>query len=83
MRVESDKVNFFRNIIPLIAFQTFEDEQTLVVSNKNVYFSLSVLKHHVAYHFQMLSCISGVDLIKRVNCCLRTVKFDIQFTSSC
>ena len=62
MRSESNKVNFFRSVIPLIAFQTFEDEQTLVVSNKNIYFSLNVLKRHVAYHFQMLSCISGVDI---------------------
>jgi NADH dehydrogenase (ubiquinone) Fe-S protein 3 len=67
MRVESDKVNFFKSVIPLIAFQTFEDEQTIVVSNKNVYFSLNILKHHVAYHFQMLSCISGVDLINKIN----------------
>lgn len=67
MKSESNKVNFFRSLIPLIAFQTFEDEQTLVVSNKNIYFSLSVLKRHVAYHFQMLSCISGVDLISNTN----------------
>lgn len=67
MRVESDKVNFFRSIIPLIAFQTFEDEQTLVISKKNAYFSLNILKRHVAYHFQMLSCISGVDLMNKTN----------------
>ena len=67
MKIESDKVNFFKSIIPLVAFQTFEDEQTLVVSKKNAYFSLSVLKHHVAYHYQMLSCISGVDLISKTN----------------
>lgn len=67
MKVESDKVNFFKSIIPLVAFQTFEDEQTLVISKKNAYFSLSVLKQHVAYHYQMLSCISGVDLISKTN----------------
>ena len=50
MRVESDKVNFFRSIIPLIAFQTFEDEQTLVISKKKCLFFLK--------HFKASCCIS-------------------------
>lgn len=50
-------------VIPILISQQFDNESVLVVSHQKLFFSLNVLKRHVACCFQVLSCISGVDLI--------------------
>jgi len=52
-----------RNIVPLLTYQEFKDERILVVSVKNFLVLLNFLKKHIGYQFNLLSCISGVDLL--------------------
>lgn len=52
-----------QKIIPIIASQVIKNETSITVSNKNIVFALNVLKNHVNYQYNLLSCISGVDLL--------------------
>ena len=52
-----------KNIVPLLTYQEFKDERILVVSVKNFLVLLTFLKKHISYQFNLLSCISGVDLL--------------------
>ncbi len=52
-----------QNIIPVITTQSVKDELSLVVSHKHLIFCLTVLKNHINYQYNLLSCISGVDLL--------------------
>lgn len=54
-------------LLPLVVFQQVSNERILVISGDTLIFSLNVLKKHIACCFQMLSCISGVDLVHEVN----------------
>ena len=54
-------------LLPLVVFQQVSNERILVISSDTLVFSLNVLKRHIACCFQMLSCISGVDLVHEVN----------------
>lgn len=55
------KKNF--NIIPKIVIQNINEEKVLVVSPKNLILSLKILKQHINFRYNLLSCISGVDFI--------------------
>jgi NADH dehydrogenase (ubiquinone) Fe-S protein 3 len=57
--------NELKKTLPLITFQKFVDENTIVVLNKHLSFSLQVLKNHINYQYSLLSCISGVDLLNK------------------
>lgn len=66
-------------IFPLIStYSSSVGEDILVVSNKDLVFSLNCLKNHINYQYKILSCISGVDYI---NCKYRFgVVYDILST---
>lgn len=51
-----------KNNIPLISFHPF-DEKSLVIPNNHLLFSLNILKSHISYRYDLLSCISGVDFL--------------------
>ena len=53
----------FKNIVPLLTYQEFKDERIIVVSVKNFLVLLKFLKKHIGYQYNLLSCISGVDLL--------------------
>jgi NADH dehydrogenase (ubiquinone) Fe-S protein 3 len=53
----------FKNLVPLLTYQEFKDERILVVSVKNFLILLTFLKKHIGYQYNLLSCISGVDLL--------------------
>lgn len=53
----------FKNIVPFIIFQKFSNENILVISLKDLKFSLKCLKNHNNFRYTLLTCISGVDLI--------------------
>jgi NADH dehydrogenase (ubiquinone) Fe-S protein 3 len=53
----------FKNIVPLLTYQEFKDERIIVVSVKNFLVLLNFLKKHIGYQYNLLSCISGVDLL--------------------
>jgi NADH/F420H2 dehydrogenase subunit C len=52
-----------KKIIPALAYQRLNDEITIVISVDKLIFSLNVLKNHIGYHYQLLSCVSGVDFL--------------------
>jgi len=56
------KSNLF-SIVPFLSFQKFNDEDTIIVLNPHLFKTLKVLKSHVGYRYNLLTCISGVDLI--------------------
>lgn len=48
-------------IIPIILFQKFNSEISLLVKVKNLLISLVTLKKSILYQFSMLTAVSGVD----------------------
>jgi NADH/F420H2 dehydrogenase subunit C len=67
MNSNIQQMNHLKDVIPFLIFQKVNDEPIIIVSNDKLVFSLTILKRHVACCFQMLSCISGVDLANEVN----------------
>jgi len=55
------KINDFNSIVPIISYNS--DENIVVVTNTQLYFSLKCLKFHFNYQYALLSCISGVDFL--------------------
>jgi NADH/F420H2 dehydrogenase subunit C len=54
-----------KNIVPILAYQRFVDESSLVVSRDKLLFALQCLKTHFSYRFCLLSSIAGVDLLEK------------------
>lgn len=48
-------------VIPIILFQKFNSEISLLVKVKNLLISLVTLKKSILYQFSMLTAVSGVD----------------------
>ena len=60
------KIKFFKsvgNIVPILSSLSICDEQCFVVSYKKLLIALKCLKLHINYQYNLLSCISGVDLL--------------------
>ena len=55
-----------KELLPLITYQQFKDENILVVSHTNLLFLLTFLKLHFGYRYNLLTCISGVDLLGKI-----------------
>ena len=51
----------FKKIIPIILFQKFNSEISLLVRVKNLLITLVTLKKSILYQFSLLTAISGVD----------------------
>lgn len=54
------------NLIPMLTYQKINNESILVISNKHLFFVLKVLKQHIGLQYNLLSCISGVDLFNNI-----------------
>lgn len=52
-------------ILPIISFQSFSDENVIVVPLYLLSFSMNLLKNHIGYQYSLLSCISGVDFLNK------------------
>jgi NADH dehydrogenase (ubiquinone) Fe-S protein 3 len=50
-------------LVPFLTVQNYKDENTLVVLNKNLLTTLKILKFHIGSRYDLLTCISGVDLL--------------------
>jgi NADH dehydrogenase (ubiquinone) Fe-S protein 3 len=50
-------------IFPLISYSLIKKEIIFVVLKTNIPFVLNILKKHINYRHNLLSCISGVDLL--------------------
>jgi NADH dehydrogenase (ubiquinone) Fe-S protein 3 len=56
--------NKIEKLIPVISQTVIKDEISLVVSHKNLIFVLNFLKNHMNFKYNLLTCVSGVDLLK-------------------
>lgn len=56
--------NKIEKLIPILSQTIVNDEPSLIVSHKNLIFVLKFLKHHLNFKYNLLTCISGVDLLK-------------------
>lgn len=56
--------NNIKNLLPIyqILFHN-KDEMSLVVSNNHLISALKFLKLHINYQYNLLTCISGIDLL--------------------
>lgn len=63
MDLKIKQLQELKEILPLLSCQRINDEVTLIVSNDKLLFSLNVLKRHIGYNYQLLSCVSGVDFL--------------------
>jgi NADH dehydrogenase (ubiquinone) Fe-S protein 3 len=54
----------YKEIIPIFFLRSFQHEVVGILKNKDLIFSLFVLKTHTNYQFSILSCVSGVDFFK-------------------
>lgn len=54
--------SLLNKIIPYIVHQNNHNENILIVSIDNIYFTLFCLKNHYNFKYSILSCLSGVDL---------------------
>lgn len=52
-----------KKILPLLAYQRFNDEIIFVVSVDKLFFLLKFLKQHIGFNYKLLTCISGVDFL--------------------
>jgi NADH:ubiquinone oxidoreductase subunit C len=52
-----------KRIVPVISLRQYKGEIILNISSLNLLFVLNILKKHVGYQYNILSCISGVDLL--------------------
>lgn len=52
-----------KQIIPVLAYQRFMDENSIVVSRDQLIFSLKCLKSHIGYQYNLLTSIAGVDFL--------------------
>jgi len=51
----------FQNIFPSILVSEKNNETSIVVLPKHLLFSITCLKNHINFKYNLLSCISGVD----------------------
>jgi len=50
-------------IVPTLTYQKVVDENSIVVSHDKLILALNVLKLHLGYQYNLLTCISGVDFL--------------------
>jgi NADH:ubiquinone oxidoreductase subunit C len=55
----------YKELIPIIFLRVFKKEIILIVDYKNILFSLNILKKHINHKYDLLSCISGIDLLNK------------------
>jgi NADH dehydrogenase (ubiquinone) Fe-S protein 3 len=51
------------NVIPITTYFLINNEIILNVSHKNLLFVMTYLKKHINFQYNVLSCISGVDIL--------------------
>jgi len=55
-------ITLFKKTLPIMLFQNSVEENILVVSSNNLQFSLTCLKKHIGYNYNMLTYVAGLDL---------------------
>ena len=65
MNIKIKKFEELNKIIPVLTYQRNLDENSIVVSQDKLLFSLSCLKYHIGYQYNLLTCISAVDFLQK------------------
>jgi NADH/F420H2 dehydrogenase subunit C len=56
----------FKSILPILSYNCWKNsEYSLITNPQNLELLLKMLKNHVNFYFDILSCISGTDLLKK------------------
>jgi len=55
-----------KEIFPLLVYQRINEEVILIVSTDKLLVSLNILKRHIGYEYQMLTCVSGIDFLGKI-----------------
>jgi NADH/F420H2 dehydrogenase subunit C len=63
MFISIKKFEQLTKIVPTLTYQRIGDESSIVVSHDKLILALNVLKLHIGYQYNMLTCISGVDFL--------------------
>jgi len=63
MTISIKKFEQLTKIVPTLTYQRIGDESSIVVSHDKLILALNVLKLHIGYQYNMLTCISGVDFL--------------------
>lgn len=58
-----DLLKQIEKIAPINAGFIFRDEINIIVNPKNLLLCMNLLKNHISFQFNVLSCISGVDTL--------------------
>jgi len=66
MLLKEKQLKEFKNIVPIIVYSLFKDENTIVLLNKDLFITLKILKKYIGFQYNVLTCISGVDLLGKV-----------------
>lgn len=61
--VKNNIIKKFKNLIPFILYQNINKEHILTISKNYLFFTFYFLKKHIFFQYNLLSCISGVDLL--------------------
>ncbi len=56
--------NGVKDLVPVMSYSIINNEQSITVSHKNLMFALTLLKKHINYKYNLLTCISGIDLLQ-------------------
>ncbi len=59
----NNKIINISKLIPVVGVYYFNNEYSVVITQKNLLLCLNFLKNHINYQFTILSCVSGVDII--------------------
>jgi NADH dehydrogenase (ubiquinone) Fe-S protein 3 len=51
------------NVVPVTTYFLLNNETILNINHKNLLFVMSYLKKHINFQYNVLSCISGVDIL--------------------
>lgn len=63
--VSSKALAGISRVLPVIASHTMKDESCIVVAKEDLLFTMNMLKKHINFQFNLLSCISGVDFLNK------------------
>lgn len=61
--MKNTNLKIMKDIFPVITSFSLANENILIVSHKDLLFSLKCLKLHTNYQYKLLSCISGIDFV--------------------
>jgi NADH/F420H2 dehydrogenase subunit C len=53
----------YANLFPFVSYQCLKGENVLIVLNKHLFFVSNFIKLHIGCQYNLLSCISGVDIL--------------------